>query len=720
MTLTFTFVAILMACSSFSAASGQGVSETPMVESLNKLVGERFGVGSSMLFHHAQVNAVYPGEGSNMHREFDALQAAGVKWVRCNFVWNEMEPGSTEGNWGFDGRDLGGGLHPNSDLVVDLAHAHGIKILGILGATPAWANGNNWASVPPTNPTGPGGTPDSKFMEAWREYVTTVCERYKGRVDAWEIWNEENTLNTWLLTQPANPTLDQYVDSYVQLLEPTWQAIRAVDPQVKIVMGGVAGLGRDPLEPQGDVDYYYIEACLQRGAAAYLDAIAYHPYGEVCGWSHPEESRCRSIVQDLRQLISQYSPGKPIEMWITEFGWRGYDQGTKASQAKYILRDLINYADNSEVGPDMVFSYKLWDEGGAPEEYFGLLNNDFSSKPAYNYYKCFEQVFGPTVSFNPDYISCSCSRPDTLEAHYFQRKDGSIALAFWKRDGAGDTFTLNINRPSFEDPLRVDPLTGSSSPIPGTSRDPSGNITVSDVPVGDTPVIITAKALDPMAYIYSVTPLYAFQGNQIGAEIIGSGFSSGATVRLDGNGTVINATGVQLISPDHIKCDFNLAGAPLGVFDLVVRNPGGDETRLQGNFRVTSPLFHITSVTPNSGASNSTVSITDLKGKGFLSGATVRLEGNGTIINATGVNVVSSSKITCSFNLSGAQAATYTLIVRNPGGSEARLRCFNVTASTPPPCGTGGITAMIMMGMLCLVGSGGLFARRLIRRSGEE
>ncbi len=683
-------------------------------------VSERFGVGSSMLFHHAPVNAVYPADGTNMHREFDAMQAAGIKWVRCNFVWNEMEPGSTEGNWGFDGRDLGGGLHPNPDLVVDLAQAHGVRVLGILAGTPAWANGNNWASVPPTNPTGPGGTPDPKLMEAWREYVTTVCSRYKGRVDAWEIWNEENTLNTWLLTQPPNPTLDQYVDSYVQLLELTWQAIRSVDPQVKIVMGGVAGLGRDPLEPQGDADYYYLEACLQRGAAAYLDAIAYHPYGEVCGWSHPEESRCRSIVQDLRQLISEYSPGKPLEIWVTEFGWRGYDAGTKASQAKYLLRDLINYADTTVAAPDMVFSYKLWDEGGVPEEYFGLLNNDFSAKPAFNYYKCFEQVFGPTVSFVPDYLEFSCSRPETLEAHFFQRKDGSIALAFWKTDGSSDTLALNLNRPNLEDPLLVDPATGGSSPIPGTSRDPNGNIVVPNLPVGDTPVIITAKTLDPATCVYAVTPFYAFRDSQVSAEIRGSGFVSGAAVRLEGSGSVIDAYGVQVISPESITCGFNLAGAPLERYDLVVSNPGGGEARLQCGFSVLPPLFNVTSVTPSSGASGSTVSITNLKGAGFLQGATVKLEKDGSLINATGVSVISSFKITCNFNLGGAQTGAYYLVVSNPGGAEARLKCFNVAAAAPPPCGSGGIMAMVMMGMLCLVGTGGLLISGLARRGSEE
>ncbi len=126
------------------------------------------------------------------------------------------------------------------------------------------------------------------------------------------------------------------------------------------------------------------------------------------------------------------------------------------------------------------------------------------------------------------------------------------------------------------------------------------------------------------------------------------------------------------------------------------------------------PEATITSITPNSGVLDTVVDITDLAGTGFKAGATVRLEMGGKIINASDV-VVTDTKITCKFDLTGAPVGAYDVVVKNPGNFEARLPAgFSVT--TPNPCGLGGGLGMLMLGitlgLFSLAGSARLRRRR--------
>ncbi|MCX5785470.1 MAG: T9SS type A sorting domain-containing protein [Elusimicrobia bacterium] len=80
----------------------------------------------------------------------------------------------------------------------------------------------------------------------------------------------------------------------------------------------------------------------------------------------------------------------------------------------------------------------------------------------------------------------------------------------------------------------------------------------------------------------------------------------------------------------------------------------------------------ITSITPNSGFNNAS-GIT-VAGTGFASGATVKITKSGqTDINASNVTVVSANQITCTFNLTGAAAGKWSVVVTIPGQSPVQL-----------------------------------------------
>jgi hypothetical protein len=78
----------------------------------------------------------------------------------------------------------------------------------------------------------------------------------------------------------------------------------------------------------------------------------------------------------------------------------------------------------------------------------------------------------------------------------------------------------------------------------------------------------------------------------------------------------------------------------------------------------------VTDITPDKGATGTTVSITELDGQNFQSGATVALVKSGeSSIAATSVSLTSSSFITCTFVIpSGTTTGFWDILVTNPDG----------------------------------------------------
>ena len=92
----------------------------------------------------------------------------------------------------------------------------------------------------------------------------------------------------------------------------------------------------------------------------------------------------------------------------------------------------------------------------------------------------------------------------------------------------------------------------------------------------------------------------------------------------------------------------------------------------------------ITSITPNSGISGFSVSVTNLAGTNFQTGAKVKLIGTDmTSVTATGV-VVGEKSISCTFTLYDLKAGKYDVVVTNPDGqSDILTSGFTVNDAGP-------------------------------------
>ncbi|MEN6341251.1 MAG: IPT/TIG domain-containing protein, partial [Methanospirillum sp.] len=103
----------------------------------------------------------------------------------------------------------------------------------------------------------------------------------------------------------------------------------------------------------------------------------------------------------------------------------------------------------------------------------------------------------------------------------------------------------------------------------------------------------------------------------------------------------------------------------------------------------------VTSIAPDTGTSGTTVTVANLSGTGFQAGASVALlRADAPAIPATGVEVVSPTRITCQIPLpAAAEPGARDVVVTNPGGANATLvGGFTVVAPpgvVPVPTGSG-------------------------------
>jgi hypothetical protein len=174
-------------------------------------------------------------------------------------------------------------------------------------------------------------------------------------------------------------------------------------------------------------------------------------------------------------------------------------------------------------------------------------------------------------------------------------------------------------------------------------------------------------------------------------NLAGTNFRSGATVTLEKSGqTRIIARSVVVASPTKITCKFAIpANASTGGWDVVVTNRDGTSGMKAAGFSITAGTLPaaptITGITPSTGKTGTTVSITNLAGTNFRSGATVKFQKIGqSDLVANSVVVSGSTKITGKLAIPPhASTGSWDVVVTNTDGTSGRKAAgFSITAGT--------------------------------------
>jgi hypothetical protein len=313
--------------------------------------------------------APLPGFGTQFHATWsdytdsqralalDRLKAAGATWVRIDVGWRTLEPSAPGGIASWYLRLI--------QYSVDQARARGINVILTVLDTPAWASGSTDPSVPPRNPA------DYGRLVGW------LASQLRGRVAAYEIWNEPDATGFWKGT-PAQ---------YVGLLKAAYPTVKAGDPATKVVAGATV-YNNDA----------FLNAVYAAGGRGYFDVWSTHPYMGKAD-APPETPDDGNVwildhVRAVRNLMVAKGDGnKPI--WFTEFGWSSHTTAsgapswklgvTATQQADYLVRAMRFVAANHPYVQTMIwYNERNKATGDIHEDNYGLMTRDFQPKPVYS------------------------------------------------------------------------------------------------------------------------------------------------------------------------------------------------------------------------------------------------------------------------------------------------------------------------------------------------
>ena len=196
---------------------------------------------------------VQPDPRGNTTANISHIKTMGLGWVKFQIAWKDVERLPGDYDW-----DLW-------DDVIGTYSAAGIKVMLTVTKAPDWVR-------PPDDDKSVEGFPADPA--AYAVFVTQVASRYQGKVQAIEVWAEQNLWYTVGGQGRINVT------SYVQLLRVAYQAIKAVDPDIIVISGGLTPAANVGALAMDDIDY--LTGMYAQGAQSYFDAVGAHPAGFLC------------------------------------------------------------------------------------------------------------------------------------------------------------------------------------------------------------------------------------------------------------------------------------------------------------------------------------------------------------------------------------------------------------------------------------------------------
>ncbi len=304
----------------------------------------------------------------------------GVGWIKQQVEWNLIESAPGEYRW------------DELDHFVDQAESHGFKILLSVAKAPGFSR---------PEPVEEDGPPND--FTIFNRFMLALSSRYRGRVAAYELWNEPNLAREWRGHELS-------ADRFVELIELGASGIRQGDPDAIIISGAPGPTGIDDKVSAID-DRVYLRAMLAAGFDEWVDAIGAHPYGaanppderaagathQASGYNNHPSFFFLDTLEDYRAILIAAGVDKPI--WITEFGWPSIDgfgevetpgwdyarEVSEAEQAAYLVRAIELRRARGWLGPMFVWNLNVaWLFGpDRSTSAYGLMRPDGSLRPAY-------------------------------------------------------------------------------------------------------------------------------------------------------------------------------------------------------------------------------------------------------------------------------------------------------------------------------------------------
>ena len=190
--------------------------------------------------------------GDPAHTMDTVKNQLGLNWVKMQLQWWVVHPEPDVDQWFF------------YDAVIDEAEKRNLRVLVSVVGAPEWTRAAN-------NHIGP---PDD--YSEFAAFLSEMINRYRGKIDAIEVWNEQNLDREWQTANGINP------EDYVEFLQVAHETIKAEDPDIIVISGALSPTGEGDWVRWAD-DFAYLDRALAAGMLDYADCVGAHHNGYNIG-----------------------------------------------------------------------------------------------------------------------------------------------------------------------------------------------------------------------------------------------------------------------------------------------------------------------------------------------------------------------------------------------------------------------------------------------------
>ena len=317
-------------------------------------------------------------------RDVIKINEMGFGWAKQHFSWRDIEPAEKGAyDWW------------RPDQIVEKSEQYGTNLLVRIDRPPLWsviAYEEQGIKITENQPPAD--------LQDFFDFCGVLAERYKGRVQAWQVWNEPNLHREWgeLPPDPAG---------YVELLEGCYTAIKAADPDAVVVSAGLAPTGTS--SPEAMPDDEFLRQMYAAGGADYFDVLGLNAPGfKAAPEVSPDDAENPDLnldvgnnrrfvfrhVEDMRAIMIENGDAA-TQIAILEMGWTtdtrpdtpySWHAVTPQQQADYLVRAYQYAEDNWSpwIGlmTTIYFSDIAWTVDH--EQYWWALTDpDGTPRPAY-------------------------------------------------------------------------------------------------------------------------------------------------------------------------------------------------------------------------------------------------------------------------------------------------------------------------------------------------
>ena len=376
-----------------------------------KLIYEQLVRPQDAVFYHVPIGLCedYPEETTTLQiirNDMELLKRSGINLLRISFGWDGIQPAKDQYTWGFW-----------DDYVRIAVEEYGVTLLPYVCYTPMWNSTgdslNYWNHTP-------------RDYEPFGRFMTVLVNRYKKWIKTWELWNEPDISAYWSGTP----------EDLARLTKIGAQAVRAADPQAKIVL---AGLAHDT--------NFLLKLFRDYGISSYVDIVNCHNYYET--WSGQPLEHITEYVNTIADIVRQY--GNHQSIWMAEVGYSTYRSGAHVSdsytayydyehtpkyQAVHLVRTLTLLLATEKLAAVAWYEVK---DLPAQEQVIGDVNNrhlgvatvDYEPKPAERTLSFFTTLFSQKSRCIDKLVTVSKAIGSDSELHCFENEDGSVIVVGW-------------------------------------------------------------------------------------------------------------------------------------------------------------------------------------------------------------------------------------------------------------------------------------------------